>query len=213
MANGTYANSDLRSVNTVIGGDSTVNVNHGDGIYYNSTLIMTNGGGMINAGTNFSVYALQGSGNLAVSGGSQLSITHAGTFSGTLTLTNGNLKLAASNALGSGTLALRGGSLELSHAAALGSGVMTVAGGTTTLNNASALSALTGDTAINLNGGGATLQVNGYTKVLNLGAGNVTVIGTNNLNAWNGGLQFDGIISGDGLLSWYGAGKLTLGLS
>ena len=211
VANGTYANSDPRSVNTVIGGGSTVNVNHVDGIYYNSALIMTNGGGTINAGTNFSVYALQGSGNLAVSGGSQLTITRAGTFSGTLTLTNGNLKLAASNALGSGTLALRGGSLELSHAAALGSGVMTVAGGTTTLNNASALSALTGNTAINLNGGGATLQVNGYTKVLNLGAGNVTVIGTNNLNAWNGGLQFDGIISGDGLLSWYGAGNLTLG--
>ena len=37
VANGTYANSDSRSVDTVIGGGTTVNVNHASGIYYNST--------------------------------------------------------------------------------------------------------------------------------------------------------------------------------
>ena len=211
VANGTYANSDSRSVDTVIGGGTTVNVNHASGIYYNSTLIMTNGGGTINAGTNFSAYALQGSGNLALGGGSQFSITQAGTYTGTLTLTNGNLNLAAANALGSGNLNLQGGTLQISDAAALGSGAVTVAGGTTTLNNASALSALTGNNAINLNGGGATLQVNGYGQVLNLGTGNVTVTGFNNLNAWSGGMKFDGIISGSGTINWYGGGSLVLG--
>jgi len=213
VANGTYANSDSRSVNTVIGGGSTVNVNNVNGIYYNSTLIMTNGGGTINAGTNFSAYALQGSGNLALGGGSQFSITHAGTYTGTLTLTNGNLNLTAANALGSGNLNLQGGTLQISDAAALGSGAVTVAGGTTTLNNASALSALTGNNAINLNGGGATLQVNGYGQVLNLGTGNVTVTGFNNLNAWSGGMKFDGVISGSGTMNWYGGGSLVLGRS
>jgi autotransporter-associated beta strand protein len=211
VANGTYANSDVRSVDTVLGGGTTVNVNHASGIYYNSTLIMTNGGGTINAGTNFSAYALRGSGNLALGGGSQFSITHAGTYTGTLTLTNGNLNLTAANALGSGNLNLQGGTLQISDAAALGSGAVTVVGGTTTLNNASALSALTGNNAINLNGGGATLQVNGYGQVLNLGTGNVTVTGFNNLNAWSGGMKFDGVISGSGTMNWYGGGSLVLG--
>ena len=211
VANGTYANSDSRSVDTVLGGGTTVNVNHASGIYYNSTLIMTNGGGTINAGTNFSAYALRGSGNLAVGGGSQFSITHAGTYTGTLTLTNGNLNLTAANALGSGNLDLRGGTLYVTDAAALGSGTLTVSEGITTLNNAFSLSALTGNNAINFSGGAATLQVNGYGEILNLGTGNVVVSGFNNLNAWGGGMQLNGVISGSGTINWYGSGTLALG--
>jgi len=211
VANGTYANGDSRSVSTVVGGGSSVTVNNVNGIYYNSTLVMTNGGGTVNAGTNFSVYALAGAGNLAVGGGSQLSITHAGTYAGNLSLNNGNLNLAAANALGSGNLTLNGGTLEINNASGLGSGSLTVASGTTTINNASSLTTLTGNNSINLNGGWATLQVNGYGKVLNLGTGNVSVTGNNNLNSWNGGFELDGVVSGSGLLNWYGGGNFVLG--
>ena len=211
VANGTYPNSDSRSVNTVIGGGSFVQVNHADGIYYNSTLVMTQGGGTIHAGTNFSAYALQGSGDLAVTGPSKFSITHAGTYTGTLRLTNGSLNLVAANSLGSGGLSLQGGTLEINHAAALGSGPISVVSGTTTLNNPSGLTGLSGSNSIQLAGAGATLQVNGYGQILNLGSGPVTLTGTNNLNAWNGGFRLDGSISGSGLLNWYGAGSLVLG--
>lgn len=211
VANGTYANGDSRSVDTVIGGGSTVTVNSASGIYYNSTLILTNGGGTINAGTNFSVYALRGNGNLSVGGGSQLSITHEGDYSGTLTLANGNLNLSAANAVGSGNLSLQGGTLELNHASGLGSGSITVASGSTTIDNNGAFTSLSGNNSINLNGGGATLQVNGHGQILNLGSGNVSASGTNNLNAWWGGFRMDGVISGDGFLNWYGSGSLTLG--
>ena len=210
-ANGNYANGDSRSVDTVVGGGSVINVNHASGVYWNSTLVMTNGGGTINAGTNFSVYALKGSGNLSVGGGSQLSITHEGTYGGTLTLANGNLNLSAANAMGSGNLSLQGGTLELNHANALGSGSVTVASGSTTIDNASALASLSGNNALYLNGGGATLQVNGHGQVLNLGSGNVSVSGTNNLNAWWGGFRMDGVVSGSGFLNWYGSGSMTLG--
>jgi len=38
----------------------------------------------------------------------------------------------------------------------------------------------------------------------------VAVTGNNNINAWSGGMEFDGVISGSGQLNWYGAGSLTL---
>jgi len=211
VADGTYANSDSRSVDTVVGGGSTVNVNNGNGIYYNSTLILTNGGGTINAGTNFSVYALRGNGNLSVGGGSQMSLTHGGDYSGTLTLANGNLNLSAANAVGNGNLSWQGGTLELNHAAGLGSGAITVTSGSTTIDNNGAFTSLSGNNPINLNGGGATLQVNGHGQILNLGSGNVSVSGTNNLNAWWGGVRMDGVVSGSGFLNWYGSGSLALG--
>jgi len=211
VANGTYPNSDTRSVDTVIGGGSTVNVNDANGIYYNSTLVMRAGGGTINAGANFSAYALTGSGNLTVGGASTFSITHAGTYSGTLNLNGGSLSLTAAGALGTGSLTLNGGTLSVGNATALGTGAITVASGTTTVNNYNALTALTGNNAINLNGGAAVLQVNGYGQILNFGTGNVTVTGTNNLNAWAGGMRFDGVVSGSGTLDWYGGGTLTLG--
>ena len=211
VSNGTYPNSDTRSVDTVIGGGSTVNVNNANGIYCNSTLVMRSGGGTINAGTNFSAYSLTGSGNLTLGGASTFSITHAGTYSGTLNLSGGTLSLTSANALGTGNLTLNGGTLSVGNAAALGTGAITVASGTTTVNNYNALTALTGNNAINLNGGGATLQVNGYGQILNFGTGNVTVTGTNNLNAFAGGMRFDGVVSGSGTVSWYGSGTLTLG--
>ena len=207
----TNADGSANSADTVIGNGSTVNVNNANGIYYNSTLVMTNGGGTINAGTNFSVYALTGAGNLAVGGTSTFSITHAGTYSGTLSLSGGSLTLSASNALGTGSLTLNGGTLSVGNASALGTGAITVASGTTTVNNYNALTSLTGNNPINLNGGGAIFQVNGYGANLNFGTGNVTVTGTNNLNAWSGGMEFDGVISGSGTLIWYGGGTLTLG--
>lgn len=210
VANGTYGNGDSRSVSTVVGGGSTVNVNNANGIYYNSTLIMTNGGGTVNAGANFEVYKLEGSGNLAVGGASQLIIGHSGGYSGNLTLNGATLRLAAANAIGTGNLTLNGGTLALADAGALGSGNIAVASGTTTINNVNALSSLTGNNAFNLNGGG-TLQVNGYGKSLNLGTGNVAVSGFNNLNAWSGGMEFNGVISGSGTMNWYGGGSLVLG--
>jgi autotransporter-associated beta strand protein len=209
VANGTYANGDSRSVSTVIGGGSTVTVNNANGIYYNSTLIVTNGGGTVNAGANFEVYKLEGAGNLNVGGDSQLLIGHSGGYSGNLNLNGGTLRLAAANAIGTGNISLNGGTLNLADGAALGSGNITVASGTTTINNVNSLAALTGNNGINLNGG--TFQVNGYGQILNLGSGNVSVTGTNNLNAWSGGMRLDGTISGSGLLNWYGGGSMTLG--
>jgi len=47
--------------------------------------------------------------------------------------------------------------------------------------------------------------------VLDLGSGNVSVTGFNSLNAFSGGMQFNGPISGTGTLNWYGAGSLVLG--
>ena len=208
---GTYPNSDPRSADTGIGNGTTLNVNDASGIYWNSTLVMRAGGGTINAGANFSAYALTGSGNLTVGGASTFSITHAGTYSGTLNLSGGSLSLTAAGALGTGNLTLNGGTLSVGNATALGTGAFTVASGTTTLNNYNALTALTGNNAINLNGGSAIFQVNGYGQILNLGTGNVTVAGTNSLNAWAGGMRFDGVISGSGTLDWYGGGTLTLG--
>ena len=211
VANGTYANSDPRSVNTVIGGGSTVNLNHVDGIYYNSTLILTNGGGAVNVGTNFQAYALAGAGNLALGGTNKLSLNHAGTYSGTLSLNGAGLVLGTASALGTGNLVLNGGSIDVGNALALGTGSISVSSNSTTINNTGVLSNLTGNNALNLNGGWATLQVNGYGRTLNFGTGNVAVAGNNNLNAWNGGMQFDGVISGSGLINWYGGGTLTLG--
>ena len=211
VANGTYANGDSRSVDTVVGAGTTVNVNHASGMYYNSTLIITNGGGTVNAGTNFEVYKLDGTGNLTVGGASQLLIGHSGGYSGNLTLNGATLRLAAANAIGTGNLSLNGGTLALADAGALGSGNVTVASGTTTINNVNSLSSLTGNSAFSLNGGGATLQVNGYGQVLNLGSGNVSVSGTNNLNSWSGGFRMDGVVSGNGFLNWYGSGSMTLG--
>ena len=209
VANGNYTVGVSRSVDTVIGGGSTLNTYTANGIYYNSTLVMRAGGGTINTYGAASVYALTGSGNLTVGGNSTFSITHSGTYSGTLTL-NGSLTLAAASGLGTGNLVLNGGTLGVGNATALGTGAITVASGTTTLNNYNGLTALTGNNPINLTGGG-TFQVNGYSQILNLGTGNVTVTGNNNLNAYNGGMQLDGVISGSGLLNWYGGGSLTLG--
>ena len=211
VANGTYAGTaNTRSVDTVIGGGSTVNVNNADGIYYNSTLIMTNGGGSVNVGTNFQAYALAGTGNLALGGTNKLSLNHTGTYSGTMTLNGAGLSLGASNAIGTGNLVLKGGSIDVGNASALGTGSISVSSNTTTINNTGLLNGLTGNNAYNLNGG-ATLQVNGYGKTLNLGTGNVAVSGFNNLNAWSGGMEFDGVISGSGTINWYGGGTLALG--
>jgi len=207
---GTYPAGGNRSVDTVIGGGSTVNVNIVSGMYGDSTLVMRAGGGAVNAGAAFSVHALTGSGNLTVGGNSTFSISSSGNYSGTLTL-NGSLTLEAASGLGTGSLVLNGGTLGVGNATALGTGAITVASGTTTLNNYNSLAALTGNNPINLNGGWATFQVNGYGQILNLGTGNVTVTGNNNLNAWSGGMRFDGVISGSGLLNWYGGGSLTLG--
>ena len=211
VANGTYAGtSNTRSVDTVIGGGSTVNVNSGDGIYYNSTLIMTNGGGSVNVGTNFQAYALAGAGNLALGGANKLSLNHTGTYSGTITLNGAAMSLGAANAIGTGNLVLKGGSIDVGNASALGTGSISVNTNTTTINNTGLLNSLTGNNAFNLTGGG-TLQINGYGKTLNLGTGNVAVSGFNNLNGWSGGMQFDGVISGSGTINWYGGGTLALG--
>jgi len=210
VANGNYTVGVSRSVDTVIGGGSTVNVNTGNGIYYNSTLVMRAGGGTINAYGADTVYALTGSGNLTVGGNSTLTFSHSGTYSGTLTL-NGSLTLAAASGLGTGSLVLNGGTLSVGNATSLGTGAITVASGTTTISNYNALTALTGNNPINLKGGWAGLQVNGYGQILNLGTGNVTVTGNNNINAWAGGMRIDGVISGSGLLNWYGSGTLVLG--
>ena len=212
VPNGTYAGTaNTRSVDTVIGGGSTVNVNSADGIYYNSTLIMTNGGGAVNVGTNFQAYALAGAGNLALGGANKLSLNHTGTYSGTMTLNGAGLSLGASNAIGTGNLVLKGGSIDVGNASALGTGSISVSSNTTTINNTGLLNGLTGNNAINLNGGGATLQVNGYGKILNLGTGNVAVSGFNSLNGWAGGMELDGVISGSGTINWYGGGTLALG--
>ena len=212
VANGTYAGTaNSRSVDSVIGGGSTVNVNSGDGIYYNSTLVVTNGGGTVNVGTNFQAYALAGAGNLAVGGTNKLSLNHSGTYSGTMTLNGAGLVLGASNAIGTGNLILNGGNVDVGNASGFGTGAISVSSGTTTINNTGSLNNLTGNNAINLNGGWAGMQINGYGKTLNFGTGNVTVTGNNNLNAWNGGLEFDGVVSGTGLMNWYGSGTLALG--
>ena len=212
IADGTYpGTTNSRSLATVIGGASTLNVNSADGIFFNSTLIMTNGGGSINAGTNFTVYALAGPGNLALGGTNKLTLNRAGTFSGTLTLNGASLALLGANSIGTGNLILKGGSIDVGNSLGFGTGSISVSSNTTTINNTGVLSNLIGNNAINLNGGWATLQVNGYAKTLNFGTGNVTVTGNNNLNAWNGGMQFDGVISGSGLINWYGGGTLVLG--
>ena len=211
VANGTYAGTaNTRSVDTVIGGGSTVNVNSADGIYYNSTLIMTNGGGSVNVGTNFQAYALAGTGNLALGGANKLSLNHTGTYSGTMTLNGAGLSLGASNAIGTGNLVLKGGNIDVGNASALGTGSISVNSNTTTINNTGLLNGLTGNNAYNLNGG-ATLQVNGYGKILNLGTGNVAVSGFNSLNGWAGGMELDGVISGSGTINWFGGGTLALG--
>ena len=178
IADGTYpGTADTRSLATVIGGGSTVNVNNANGIYFNSTLIMTNGGGAVNVGTNFQAYALAGAGNLALGGTNKLSLNRAGTYSGTLSLNGAGLVLGAASALGTGNLALNGGSIDVENDSALGTGTISVNSNTTTINNTGVLSNLTGNNAFNLNGGWATLQVNGYGKTLNFGTGNVTVTG------------------------------------
>jgi autotransporter-associated beta strand protein len=208
---GNYPNGDSRSVDTVIGTGTTVEVNNASGIYFNSTLVMTNGGGTIDRGVNFTIYALTGAGNLALTGANGLTISKGGSYSGTMTMTGGSLTLNSNGGLGTGNLVLNGGSLVVNAAQGLGTGTITVASGTTTLNNSSALSALTGNNNYVLQGGGATFQVWGNGQNLNLGTGSVGVTGFNNLNAFDGGMQWNGVISGSGTLNWYGSGSLTLG--
>jgi|LakMenEpi03Aug12_release.lakeMendotaPanAssembly.Ray.scaffolds.fasta_scaffold19414_5 autotransporter-associated beta strand protein len=210
IANGTYTNGDSRSVDTVIGAGTTVQVGNASGIYYNSTLVMTNGDGTISRDTNFSIYALTGAGNLALTGTNRLTISKGGTYSGTLTMTGGTLTLSSDGALGTGALVLNGGTLAVNAAEGLGTGTVTVASGTTTLNNNGAsLDALTGNNNFVLQGG--TFQVNGGGKILDLGTGSVSNAGTTGLNAFNGGMQFNGVISGTGTLNWYGSGSFVLG--
>jgi autotransporter-associated beta strand protein len=211
VAIGNYTNGDSRSVDTIIGNGTTVQVNDASGIYYNSTLVMTNGGGTIGRGTNFTVYALTGTGNLALTGTNGLTISKGGDYSGTMTMTGGTLTLNGNGGLGTGGLVLNGGSLVVNAAQGLGTGTITVASGTTTLNNSSALTALTGNNNFVLGGNSATFQVWGNGQVLNLGSGNVSVTGFNNLNGFSGGMQFNGAISGSGTLNWYGSGSLVLG--
>ena len=210
VANGTNSDGGPRSVDTVVGNGTTLNVGSPSGIYYNSTLVMTNGGGTINRNTNFTVYSLAGAGDLSLGGTEKMTISKGGNYSGTLTMTDGTLTLSANGALGTGALNLKGGSLVVNTAQGLGTGTITVASGVTTLNNANALTALTGNNAFVL-GGGGTFQVWGNGQVLDLGTGNVSVTGFNNLNAFGGGMQFRGNISGSGTLNWYGAGSLVLG--
>lgn len=211
VAIGNYPNGDSRSVDTVIGNGTTVEVNNASGIYFNSTLVMTNGGGTIGRGTDFIVYALTGAGNLALTGANKLTISKGGSYSGTVTMTGGTLELNANGGLGTGGLSLNGGSVVVNAAQGLGTGTITVASGTTTLNNSSALAALTGNNNFVLQGGGATFQVWGNGQNLDLGTGTVSVTGFNNLNAFDGGMQLNGVISGSGTLNWYGSGSLTLG--
>jgi len=209
VANGNYTNGDSRSVDTVIGGGSTVTVNNASGIYYNSSLILRSGGGTLSAGANFTVYSLNGVGNLTLNDANQMTVNKSGNFSGSLSLSGAKLQLNSDGALGTGNILLQGGTLRIGSAAAVGSGNLSVISGTTTLENYNGLTALTGNNAINLSGG--TFQVNGYGQVLNLGSGNVTVAGTTNLNAWSGGMRFDGVVAGSGSLNWYGGGNLSLG--
>ena len=133
VANGTYPNSDPRSVDTVIGGGSTVNVNNASGIYISSTLVIATGGGTINAGADFSSYSITGTGNLTLGGTSTFSITHSGTFSGTLNLNGGSLSLAAADALGTGSLALNGGTLNINGNIQTLGALLAVSGNTTIL--------------------------------------------------------------------------------
>lgn len=209
VANGNYSSGTSRSVDTVIGGGSSVTVNNVDGIYYNSSLVIRSGGATLNAGVDYQAWSLNGNGDLTVGGANKTTFLQAGTFTGNLTLGGGKLQLNSDGALGTGKILLQGGTLRIGSAAALGSGNLSVVSGTTTLENYNGLTALTGNNAINLSGG--TFQVNGYGQVLNLGSGNVTVAGTTNLNAWSGGMRFDGVVAGSGSLSWYGGGNLSLG--
>jgi autotransporter-associated beta strand protein len=209
IGNGNYTNGDSRSLDTVIGGGSSLTVNSSDGIFYNSTVIIRAGGATINVGGNFTAYALSGSGNLTVGGVNQWTISNSGNYSGNLTLSGAKLQLSANGSLGTGNLSLAGGELRIGSSNALGSGSISINSGVTTLVNYNGLTALTGNNPIFFNGGG-TLLVNGSSQILSLGSGNVVVTGSNTLNASSGGMRFEGIISGVGSLNWQGNGTLAL---
>lgn len=210
VAIGSFSNGDPRSADTVIGNGTTVIVNSGDGIYWNSILEVAEGGGTIEAGVDFAAYALTGSGDLTVKGPAVTFLRTPGGFSGSVTLADGTLALGAADTLGTGTINLQGGVVRLGDAAALGTGPITVASGVNTLENAAGATALAGNNPLAFAGEGATLQAWANGQDLSLGTGPVTVTGFNNLNAWAGGIRFDGVISGDGTLNWWGVGTLTL---
>lgn len=208
---GTYSNGDSRSVDTVLGGGSTLNVTGGVGTYWNSTLVVNPSGGSLTAGVNVAPYRLAGAGTLGVSGTGGLSLSRPGTFSGTLAVNGGLVVLSGSGALGSGGLALNGGTVRISNAQAVGAGGIAVVSGNTTIENSGGINGLSGSLPISLGGGAATLQVWGNTKEFSLGTGPITVQGFNNLNAWDGGIALNGSLVGSGTMNWYGAGSLVLG--
>jgi autotransporter-associated beta strand protein len=210
VAIGTYPNGDARSVDTMIGGDSTVVVNSPSGIYWNSTLVAGPGGGTIDAGIDFVPYRLAGAGRLAVSGTGLTTIWRPGDFSGTLVVAGGNLALTGAGALGAGTLELAGGVVRPTQAEAVGAGGITLASGITTIENAAGIGGLNGSFPVLLSGSGATLQCWGNGREFSLGSGTTTVQGFNNLNAWAGGLRLDGEIVGSGTINWWGSGSLTV---
>lgn len=211
IANGTYSNGDPRSADSLIGNGATVQVNNADGIYWNSTLVAGQGGGTVDVGlATFGPYALSGSGALSVTGTGVLSLFRPGTFTGTLAVNGGKVSLSGSGALGSGGVALAGGVLRLSSSQAIGAGGIAAVSGVSTIENTGALDGLVGSLPITL-GDGATFQVWGNSKQLSLGTGAVGVSGFTNVNAWDGGVKFDGPLVGSGTINWYGSGSLTLG--
>jgi autotransporter-associated beta strand protein len=213
---GTFSNGDARTVDTVIGGGSTVNLNNGSAIYYNSQVVMTNGGGTINNQSNGIgyLYQLSGPGNLTLSGSKEIYIAHtANNFTGNLQLTNGgNISIGANQAIGNANITLDGSTLSFGTAGALGNGTITANSGYNLLRNWGAQTQLTGNNKIILNGGSwTTVDIWADGVNLNFGTGGLVVNGNNNLNAFSGGAEFDGVVSGSGLINWYGGGTLTLG--
>lgn len=156
---GTYANGDSRSVDTVLGGGSTLNVTGGVGTYWNSTLVVNPSGGSLAAGVNVAPYRLAGAGTLGVSGTGGLSLSRPGTFSGTVAVNGGLVVLSGSGALGSGGLALNGGTVRISNPQAVGAGGIAVVSGNTTIENSSGIDGLSGSLPISLGGGAATLKL------------------------------------------------------
>jgi autotransporter-associated beta strand protein len=210
VASGTYANGDTRSVDTMVGGGSTVVVNNANGIYWNSTLVAGTGGGTVNAGISFGPYCLSGSGNLAVTGTGVFTLSRPGSFTGTLSVAGGVLALSGSGATGSGALAMNGGTVRITNQQAIGSGGMTVASGVTTIENTSGIGGLAGAGPVVLSGGSATLQCWANGRSFSLGTGTTSVQGFNSVNAWDGGLAFDGPIVGSGTLNWFGSGTMAI---
>jgi len=214
------------SVNRVsIGGASTAGI-------YTLTINGSGSGGTTFAATVGDVNNLVDSTRILAlvinSTGGNTTLNTANTFSGGVTLTQGNLVLANDTAAGSGTLALNGGKLvsagtrAYANAVTIGgdvtfgdvspnngaqtfNGTVNLTGGTRTLTTASAVTigGIVSNGAIT-KAGASTLTLSGtgantYTGLTTVGAGGLTLSKTSSVNA----------IAGNVLVN--GTGTLTLG--